>query len=416
MNHMKIRNRVIASILEMEAMFYKVKQKMLGGKRSGRIKVVFICQYIPAWNKTKQLYETLKRDPRFETIMLCVPSDISRETLSGQENDTWQYFMSRGYDGKNAVMEDGTWLDLRGVMPDYVFYTRPYNAYMPRGYQTRYVARYAKVCILMYGMSFTEEDTKVVLPRDFFRNAYFYFAETECMRDICMQRYKITQFLGLRKTVFLGMPAMLDILKSKNQGKGSWAFSNNDFRIMWTPRWTSDLKLGGTNFLDFYQPLLKYAEDNQDMDFLFRPHPMAFDNFLRTGEMTEQEISDYKERCRNLVNVQLDLAQEYTETFWQTDVLVSDMSGIMPEFFITGKPVIFCVSNLVLELNAFIKKMCEGCYIAKNIGEVFSYIENIKNGKDVLAEKRKELCKELFGEDLEQIPVRIMEEIVNDCK
>ena len=416
MRYEQIRNHIIGSILEIEAGLYKLKQKFFGGGRKEKIKVVFLCQYVPAWNKTRQLYETLKNDLRFEVMMLCVPSDIAKETLPGQENDTWEYFTSLGYDAQNALLEDGTWMDLKGLVPDYVFYPRPYDAYMPRQYHSRFVARYAKVCILMYGMCFTEEDTKVVLTRDFFRNAYYYFAETECMRDICIHRFKFTHLLGLRKTIFLGMPAMLDILISKDQGLGSWAFSKNDFRIMWTPRWTSDLKLGGTNFLDFYQPFLEYAENNQDMDFLFRPHPMAFDNFLKKGEMTEGEIADFKKNCHQLPNVQLDMAQEYTKTFWQTDVLVSDMSGIMPEFFITGKPVIFCVSNLVLELNAFIKKMCEGCYIAKNIGEVFSYIENIKNGKDVLAEKRKELCKELFGEDLEQIPVRIMEEIVNDCK
>jgi len=413
---MRICHYFIVFILEIEAFINKIKQRLFGKKTEGKIKVAFLCQYIPAWNKTRQLYEVLKNDSRFEVEMICIPSDISKVALSGQVNDTWQYFVNKGYNVKNALKKDGTWLDLKKMMPDYVFYPRPYNIYIPRQYQSRIVARYAKVCILMYGICFAKEDTNVALNRDFFRNVYFYFAETDLMRKKCIRRFGVTHLFSLRKTVFLGMPAMLDILKSKNQGKGSWEFSKNDFRVMWTPRWTSDLKLGGTNFLDFYQPFIQYAENHQDMDFLFRPHPLAFDNFLRTGEMTEQEIVDFKERCHQLVNVQLDTAQEYVETFWQTDVLVSDISGVIPEFFITGKPVIFCVSNLVLELNDFIKKMCEGCYIATNIEEMFSYIEDIKNGKDLLAQKRRELCKELFGENLEQIPDRIMEEIVNDCK
>lgn len=413
MGHVKILNVIIVSIMEAEAIFYKMKQKFFRKKIKGKIKVIFMCQYIPAWNKVRQLYETLKNDDRFEVTMLCIPSDINRAATSGRENEIWRYFADQGYDTLDALGENGEWLDLKSLQPDYIFYQRPYNAYLPKQYHTRNVAKYAKINYISYGVAY---EGMGFINRDFFRNVYYYFAETECVRDLCIRKFKPTHLLGLRKTVFLGMPAVLDIMKAKNRGIGSWEFSQNDFRVIWTSRWTSDLKLGGTNFLDYYKPFIAYAEENKEMDFLFRPHPLTFENFLRTGEMTEQEISDFKDKCQSLSNVKLDDVEEYAETFWQADVLVCDISGIMPDFFITGKPLIFCASNMVLELNEFMLRMCEGCYIANSIEEVFMYVEDIKNGKDVLAEKRRELREELFGVDLEQIPNRIMEEIVNDSK
>lgn len=63
---------------------------------------------------------------------------------------------------------------------------------------------------------------------------------------------------------------------------------------MWTPRWTTNKKLGGSNFFVYYKLLLEYAEKNDDVDLLCRPHPLMFDNFLKTGEMKIEEIDDYK--------------------------------------------------------------------------------------------------------------------------
>ena len=117
----------------------------------GKIKVVFICQYIPAWSKNKQLYETLKNDRRFEPLLLCIPDRISSNKLLDPDNltnDTFDYFSGHGYqESINALLGKDQWLDLKSLHPDYVIYNR-YDRPMPTPYTSAAVSTYAKICLI----------------------------------------------------------------------------------------------------------------------------------------------------------------------------------------------------------------------------------------------------------------------------
>lgn len=383
---------------------------------SERIRVGFLCQYIPAWNKTQPVYEAMKEDERFQVFLICVPSGISDQKLvnpDSEENDTYDYFQSHGYEAVNALIGRNKWLDLEQMKLDYVFCSRPYNSYMPRPYISSKVSRYSKICCLVYGMSMTKPIQEMVLNRDFFRNVYYYFAECDYARQVNRRHHKCLNKLGFQKTVYLGMPALAQILEAKKEHSPAWDFSQNEFKAMWTPRWTSAPDLGGTNFFLYKDVLLGYAEEHRDMDFLFRPHPLMFDNFIRTGEMAEEEIKAYKDRVEGLPNVSFDREQEYGAAFWRSSVLISDISSILPEYFVTGKPLIYCASNMVLEPTDMTVRMLEGCYVVYNSQELFSCLWELKNGRDALAEKRREIAKELFG-DMENASRRIVEALVKD--
>ena len=46
----------------------------------------------------------------------------------------------------------------------------------------------------------------------------------------------------------------------------------------------------------------------------------------------------------------IDNQRGYVDTFWGADVLITDISSMMMEFFVTGKPIIFCGTNMALTL------------------------------------------------------------------
>ena len=127
---------------------------------------------------------------------------------------------------------------------------------------------------------------------------------------------------------------------------------------------------------------------------------MAFDNFIKTGEMTESEVAAYKAYCEALPNVQIDERKEYVSTMWASSVLVTDYSGIVPEYFVMDKPLIFCTSNMILQPTEFTRRMLQGCYLADNEEELERHLENLRAGNDYLRETRKEIIQELFGETL----------------
>lgn len=384
------------------------------------IKVGFLCQYIPGWTKVEPVYRLMKEDPRFEPYILCVPSGIKNCRLiqpDSLDNDTYDYFLSHGYpEAINALVGKEQWLDLQAMELSYVFYPRPYNALMPAPYSDRVVSKYSRVCIVMYGMAMDHNISTITMNRDFMSRAYFYFAESNFAVDTNTENHPLPHRFGLRKTLYLGLPVVEMLHKKKEQTSPSWAFSKNSFRVIWTPRWTTALEEGGSNFFTYYQALLDFAESHPDIDFLHRPHPLALSHFLETGEITQQEVDAYQARCEALHNVSLDRQPQYEATFWGSDVLISDISGILPEYLSTGKPLIFCATNMHLDLVPFARRMLEGCYIVNSQEELFHRLLALKNGEDPLLQTRQAVIRELFGDLSDSPSARILEAIASDAK
>lgn len=383
-------------------------------KPDGPIRVAFLCDYVPAWNKVKPMYERMLKDSRFSPVLLCVPSDISSDPA---ENDIYDYFCTHGYpEAVNTHLSDGNWLDLKTLGLTYIIYLRPYNYELPKPYENFRVARYCKVCMVLYGMIMSEELMKSVMERNFMRHVYCYFAETpQAARN--NRRYGwLLHGLKLQKSVFLGLPGKEEILASQAGTTHAWDFTQNEFRAIWTPRWTKDPALGGTNFFEYYQVLPEFAKEHPEMAFLFRPHPMALTHFVQAGDMTAEEAEEFRRVCREIPNLSLDEEKDYLTTMWQSSVLISDKSGIMPEYFLMNKPLIFCASNLELTMAEHTRKMLEGCYVVYNKQELFACLQQLQQGIDPLAQRRQELIEELFGGIGGTPSESMMEELVKDCR
>ena len=294
---------------------------------------------------------------------------------------------------------------------DYIFYPRPYDTYMPAPYQSRHVSRYSKICMILYGMNTTQEVTATTINREFFRYVYCYFAELPYSRDKNMSNGWLLHKLGLQESVYYGMPGIEAIREAENSPPSAWNFSQGGLHVLWCPRWTTDLSMGGSNFFTYYQFLLDFARENSGYDFLFRPHPLALQHFQQTGEMTAEEADAFTAQCEILPNVSLDKEKEYAATFWGTDVMISDISGMIPEFFVTGKPLIFCASNMILTPETTTAQILEVSYVVQNQDELRACLEQLKADIDPLKEKRMQLVRQLYSEALSAPAARITEHL-----
>ena len=81
--------------------------------------------------------------------------------------------------------------------------------------------------------------------------------------------------------------------------------NNSTFRkkVLWTPRWSTDPYIGGSNFFKYKDVILGLARKKKDILFILRPHPLMFDNFVKTSEMTETEVIEFKKYCKNFGKV-----------------------------------------------------------------------------------------------------------------
>ena len=387
--------------------------------KSRKIRVLFLVIDSNTWNKLKPLYDAMRQRENIELKIVCMmPMPKQQDT-----SVTYRYFKDHGYDCIDARVGDGPWdvddktsqwFDIRALEPDYIFYGEPYNAYFPAQYRSQVTSQYAKICFASYGVTILK-NFLYIQPRDFCRDVYFRYATSEEEKNFIISQYRKFYKKGLQKIKYIGNLVFSEFYKARDARCEAWAFSKNKFRAIWTPRWTTDEKIGGSNFLRYKDILLDYAKTHKEMDFLLRPHPMALDNFVKTGQLSEEEAAAFKQTCLEESNLSLDVQKYYANTFWHSDVLIGDISSILVEYFITGHPIIFCKTlHSEQQPLKFFEKILSCCYIADNQAELILHLEQLAAGHDPLKTKRESCIAELFNYDFEGVADKMIDDIISD--
>ena len=369
-------------------------------RKNERIRVVFLVQNKEVWYKSESIYQAMKRDEIFDINIVVVPDITDKD---GEE--TYRYFEEK-YHNIICAGRKGDLFDLRELNPDYVFYTRPYDFYLPKKYRSNIVSKYAKICYCSYAFSVRYEALKGCMPRLFFINVHLFFAESEFIKHYNRKRFPLS-YRKYRKTEFLGYPIMdqfQDIYVEKE---------TETVKFLWTPRWSTDTNIGGSNFFEYKDILVDYVLSCEDIKLIFRPHPLAFYNFVSKGQMTEEEVKSYCARYSESAFLEIDETANYVGSFQEADVLISDISSMIFEWYTTGKPIIFCATATVTDFE-LMEQAIEGCYIANNWSELKNIMGQLKDGNDPLKKKREQLSKELFGSDIKNAGQNIADYIKRD--
>lgn len=376
-------------------------------KNNEVLNVIFVVQYIPGWNKLEPIYSKMLKDQRFNPIIVCVPLNIQNHILMDDSgNDTYQYFIEHGYKAIDALLDDGSWFDLKKLEPDYLFHSRPYNAFMPKCYTSGIIVKYALICNVLYGTCLSINEQKVCINKDYFKDVYIYYSFDLSESVNYKKMNRIGTLFHVQKCYPYGATGIEQILESKIENKKT-SFKKT---VLWTPRWSTDSFVGGSNFFNYRGTITRLAEENKDVLFVFRPHPLMFSNFVKTGEMTEHEVEEFKKYCQIKDNIILDASNDYSRTFWNSDFLITDLSGIVPEYFITKKPIIYCHSNVDFQYTEPIEKIIHSCYEAKNSTDVGHYFYQLINSNDYKFKNREDCMNELFS-DVENNSINIVKSL-----
>ena len=210
-----------------------------------------------------------------------------------------------------------------------------------------------------------------------------------------------------KHSIFLGLPLM-DYAITRQQSSAT----TNGKNILWTPRWTSDEMYGGTTFFAYKDKILSLKTKIPESNLILRPHPLTFQNALRLGKMTESEIEEYKESVREH-GASFDANEMVGDTFRQTDILITDYSSIILEFFLSGKPVIYCAKTNI-SLSEVYKQIFQGFYIAENWEEVETTVRKLLKGEDELKAIRMNIIEDIKKQHIGATD-RIINFLINDA-
>ncbi len=395
---------------------YEAGLRYVNRKNNQIKKLVLLVNFPESWNSLKSIYDEALRKKDIEVKILAVPriseeSENATDMRSGR-NEAYDFFTENNIEAIRADLGDNSWFDLKSLEPDYVIYTRPYKYQYPEAYRSYNVCSYAKLFYVPYAYGMLGEKVLfTVLPEDFvFTMRKIYFANKSRMEEArrCIPRYgKNTA----DRYTYLGFPRF-DMYSS-----GSMKTDTDErykTTIVWLPRWTSE-KFNSvqksSHFLEYYKDFIEFAKDNSDIRLIIRPHPMMLSHYLSEGVMTEEDVKSFRGCCNITANIVIDEEKDYMNTLNKADIMVTDYTSLIAEFFITGKPIVFC--DDVTGLNEEGKKICSCLYYADKFDSVVEYIDILRSGNDDMKEIRQNLISNILPVKTGEIGKSILEDILN---
>lgn len=363
-----------------------------------KINVVFVCHRPAVWGSLKTVYEAMKADESFNVKIVTIPNKKQLPDL-GLNHEVYE---SEGaevfWKGEDVISgynyETKEWIDLKVLNPDYVCFQQPYNVCRPNVLNSNQVSKYAKIFYVAYASNFIGtgilEETS---PADYVKNISLMFNQNHMDYDL-LKNYFNEIGNNFTKQFLTGFPRYDNLSVYNNCESKVWSLprSKDNFRVIWTPRWCTNE--GNCHFFDYKDNLINYCQQNNTVDFVFRPHPQAFLNWISTKELSEQEANDYKDKYAKLSNANIDDTKEYLTTFYSSDCMITDISSIVAEYFLTGKPIIYCHRKDCF--NDFSRKLSEGFYWVHNWQELQNTLDMLRTGNDPLKEKRMQLINSCF--------------------
>lgn len=371
-----------------------------------KIRIGFICQGGDL-GKLQPIYEAAQRQgEKIDSVLLLVPPRENYDTKPFDLNDP-RYIKAQKEATENYGGNPNTFLvqtltkegltNIENLRLDYLIYKRPYNSLMLPNLHINVTSNFTKTCYVPYGVNTIKPFVELARDHfDFFSSLHFLFAESEyCAQEMC-KSYKTDAENSDQHFIFCGSPELEEVCT-----EFSTSFESNLNKkkksVLWTPRWTEEIPVGGSHFIEYKDRFVDLRQKYPNTQFSIRPHPLLFPNMLKKNRMTEAEIRLYKERLK-ACNIYLDedsdhLFKALITIFLKSDIMITDISSIMPLAFVTGNPIIYCSSGYEFCGNAEV--MEPGIYTAENWNQVEKYLGMLLSGEDPLKETRRNIIKEM---------------------
>lgn len=318
------------------------------------------------------------------------------ETLSGLEN-LYEYFINNKISCIFLVTQnlDKRWINNKNIInylkiknykfiiykhqnikkynPKYIFYQSPYQGHYPINLRVEKISKIANICYTNYGYSIWSV-FKYGYSLSFLKYVKYFFIENELIKNDYYKLLYEKKMINLIKNSYVSGSVKL------NKYKLITNFKYVNFG--WTPRWL----VNDSTFSNYYKYLCNFFKNKTNNKLVVRYHPL--------DKNPERKI--FNNNIKNISNINIDNNICYNFFFNKIDILISDLSSMICEFFILGKPIIYTYKDNNL-LNSFGKKLLNCLYVAKNQKELDNILNELLKGNDILKDKRIEFIKKYYN-------------------
>ncbi len=395
--------------------YHQAKYKKIVAKKGKkeRLKVAFFAFQDSIW-KYDSLYKKLENHPKFDPVIVVIPYvTYGHESMLAEMNKTTKALANKGYKVIKSYNENTKkFMSVKKeIDPDLIFFTTPFRLTSPEYQISNYLDRLT--AYVPYGfMTIKMEEDQY---NQMFHNlAWRCYYETPIHKEMA----KNVSHIKAKNVVVTGYPLVDTYLNTSYKPKEVWKnLDTRVKRIIWAPHHTLKANISMSsysNFLTYSEFFFELIEKlNYKIQVAFKPHPILKLKLYKHPEWGKERTDKYYLRWATTPNCQLEEG-DYDDLFLTSDALIHDSISFISEYCLTGKPMLFTVSdNKVTELfNTFGSKAFQLSYMAYNEVDIVQFVKNVVlNGNDSRKNERLTFVNDILKPPNNQTAVN---NIIND--
>ncbi|MDO8954813.1 MAG: CDP-glycerol glycerophosphotransferase family protein [Gammaproteobacteria bacterium] len=354
-----------------------------------KLRILLLFQVSSSWSSWESFYDACSNSPEIDAKIVLVERmylDVRLNVLNSTRNFLIENNI--GFINDNAMC-------LETYKPHVIFMQTPYNDTLPKKYQLEILKSLGiRIAYIPYGIEIGGGSMNLRYQFDLAvqQNAWRVFA-----RSVRHKRmYAKYCSSGSAHVVTLGHPRMDIYKKYQNHALEQSLAAKIKDRILflWNPHFTVE-KNGWSTFLKYMNSILSFFEKQENTFLIIRPHPFLFTRLRDKAGWSNKDIEAFKARILSIENAHLDLTANYVSHLNAADILLTDTSSFLLEFFASGKPVIYLNNEDSPGLNDD-GDVIDYLYVVNSQNDLTHYLSMLIEGNDPAKANRISAIPEYF--------------------
>ncbi|MBR3178465.1 MAG: GNAT family N-acetyltransferase [Clostridia bacterium] len=367
----------------------KLKTIQAACKETGVIKVAFLNLYRGVF-PFQAVFEKMLDDPAFDPWIIVIPNMIrSEEYRNSNYAATYQSLSEQygnrvlhGYDLEKGIVHE------LGDTYQVICFNNPYDNQVHHFHSAGdWIKKPVLTMYANYGFAALNYWSEVI-HTDFFNEMWKVCVETESNMKYLQENEPIKGRNGFL-TGYIKMDSMANCKPSKRERK----------KILICPHHTvwGWKTLSISNFIQYADLFLRLPERFPEIDFIFRPHPLLFENLVAHNVWTQEEVKDYISYLKSIPNLVYDQSGDYFQTFVDSDAMIHDCGSFIGEYLYTEKPCCYMMQSEEKTRETLLPTgiaCMDQYYHAFNEQDIMDFIQKVViDGDDPMKHQREQFSR-----------------------
>lgn len=376
------------------------------------IVIAVVAQVQSTWATAESVVQSLSDYPQVQVEVVAI--DSAHEV---REVGTADFLRGRGFTPRSVDWLDAAVADVRSGLGAVIFYD-PWDGLRPNAAGANHAVLHGvRTAYLPYSPNAAAGHHMEELSYNLgiHQVAWRIYAFSETQRSLFGDHCRT----GSAHVRVLGTPRFDRVGRTRTAVPAEWESALSGRRVfLWNPHFNFG-KDGWSTFLDYLEVLAGYVAKRRDVCLLIRPHFRLLRDLASMGQEGAGILEFLMGLSGEHDNIIIDTLPDYLPSFEASEALISDLSSLVTEYFLTGKPLLYLHRETGPGLNADASYFLT-CDVATQWSQVREFIDAVLRDPAVGSARRGLAMERYFaledGRASERVAADIVASITEEWK